>query len=67
MVKRQTVAEALTNRNWIRQIRGGLSVLGIADYLYVWNAIQGTRLTDAPDQYEALHTASHPVPGCNRI
>jgi hypothetical protein len=50
VVNKQTVTEALTNKSWVRQIRGGLSVPVIADCLCIWRAIQGMALTDAPDQ-----------------
>jgi hypothetical protein len=83
VVQNQTVAEALTNRAWIQQIRGGISMLVIVDYLQVWNATQRVVLNNNPDPviwrwaldgkfsvrsaYGALHQASHPPPGCNLI
>jgi hypothetical protein len=38
VLQKQTVVEALTNRAWIQQIRGGILVPVIVDYLQVWNA-----------------------------
>ena len=83
VAQKQTMAEALPNQAWIQQIRGGLSVPAIADYLQVWNATQDAMLNDTPDQvvwrwasddklyvrttYGALHQASHPPPGCDLI
>lgn len=51
VVQRQTVAEALPNRTWIQQIRGGLSVLAISDYLHVRN---GAHLCNGDDSIFAL-------------
>lgn len=77
------MAEALPNRGWIQQIRGGMPLPAIADYLRIWNATQDVVLNDTPDQliwrwasdgkfsirtaYGALHHASHPLPGCDLI
>jgi hypothetical protein len=35
IVSKQTVAKALTNRCWVRQITGGISVPAMAEYLHV--------------------------------
>lgn len=83
IVSKQTVAKALTNRCWVRQITGGISVPAMAKYLHVWYAIREVVLTDTPDRliwrwatdgsfsvqlaYQALHLGSHPIPGCVRI
>jgi hypothetical protein len=82
IVSLQTVADGLSNGNWIRQIAGGLSMTAIAEYLTVWNAVQGQGvvLSDEPDKlhwrwssdtvqsaYTALNFASHPIPGCDLI
>jgi hypothetical protein len=83
VVQKQTVAEVLPNRTWIQQIRGGLSVPAISDYLHVRNATRDVVLDDSPDRliwrwasdgnfsvrsaYEALHQGSHPPPGCSMI
>ena len=83
VIKTQTVAEALTNGNWIQQITGGLSLPAIAEYLNIRNAIRDVQLGDAADQVlwrwtsdgkfsvqsacSALHLTSHPTPGCDLI
>jgi hypothetical protein len=83
IVRKQTVAKTLTNRCWVRQITGGISVPAMAEYLHVWYAIREVVLTDTPDRlvwrwtmdgsfsvqlaYQALHLGSHLVPGCVRI
>jgi hypothetical protein len=83
VTQKQTVAKALPNRAWIQQMRGGVSVPAIADYLKIWNATQGVVLNETRDQviwrwasdgkfsirtaYGALQQASHPLPGCDLI
>lgn len=79
-VRAQTVAQALTNGSWIRQITGGLSMAAIAEYLIVWHQISNYQLNDTADKviwrsstdgkftvrsaYSALHIGSHPIQGC---
>jgi len=83
VICRLTVAEALTDRHWVRTISGGVTAPAAAEYLQVWHAIEDIVLTDAPDRlvwrwesdgsfsvrsaYQALHLGSHPIPGCVRI
>jgi hypothetical protein len=43
-VNRCTVVEALANHKWISDIRGALTVGVIADYLHLWNALNGVEL-----------------------
>lgn len=50
VVRKQTVAEGLLGGSWVRQIRGGLSMMAIAEYLTVWNAVQEVQLNDEPDK-----------------
>jgi hypothetical protein len=61
----------------------GLSMPVIADYLNIWHQINSWQLSDSSDQviwrwttdgkftissaYNALYTASHPIPGCDLI
>jgi hypothetical protein len=82
-INRQTVAQALPGRNWVHQIRGGMSVHAMGEYLQLWRAVRDMVLTDAPDQliwrwasdgkfsvrsaYLALHLGSHSVAGCTGI
>lgn len=40
-----TVSEALHNNRWIRDIRGGLSTLTLAQYLQVWDMAHETQLS----------------------
>jgi len=83
VICRLTVAEALTDRHWVRTISGGVTAPAAAEYLQVWHAIEDIVLTDAPDRlvwrwesdgsfsvrsaYQALHLGSHPISGCVRI
>jgi hypothetical protein len=82
-VRTQTVAQALTNGSWIRQITGGLSMTAIAEYLDVWYHVSNYQLNDTPDKviwkwtsdgkftvrlaYNALHIGSQPFQGCQLI
>lgn len=50
VIDRQTVAEALENRNWVRRITGGVSMEAISEYLQVWQAIRDITLIDQPDK-----------------
>jgi hypothetical protein len=83
VVRRETMASALPNGNWITQISGGLSIAEIQEYLRIWDFVQGIQLNEAPDTliwrwtadgtytsrstYKALHIAPLPMPGCKRI
>jgi len=49
--KRQTVRDALENRNWIRDITGALTVQVLLEYLDLWERLQLFNLTDGtPDK-----------------
>jgi hypothetical protein len=51
-LKRRTVAEGLTNRQWVSDIRGGLSVTILVEYLQLWNLVDGVVLQpDIADQH----------------
>ena len=49
--KRQIVAEPLTNNGWVLVIRGGLSWIGIRQFLYLWDCVQGFELTEHEDRH----------------
>ena len=51
ITKKRTVAEALNQRRWVRDIRGGLSVLILRDYIKLWQAISGFQLSDGTDKF----------------
>jgi hypothetical protein len=76
-IRTQTVAQALTNGSWIRQITGGLSMTAIAEYLNVRYQVSNYQLNDkviwkwtsdgkftVRSAYNALHIGSHPFQGC---
>ena len=49
--KNRTVAQAMPNRAWTRDITGGLSVPAIASYLLLWDRLENTCLQpDVPDR-----------------
>ena len=43
---RQTVREAVTDRQWVRAITGGLSWTAICEYLNLWDAMHNVVLSD---------------------
>jgi hypothetical protein len=52
VLKRRTVAEGLTNRKWVSDIRGGLSVTVLVEYLRLWNLVDVVVLQpDIADQH----------------
>jgi hypothetical protein len=51
-LKRRTIAEGLTNRQWVLDIRGGLFVTVLVEYLQLWNLVDGVVLQpDIADQH----------------
>ncbi|WVZ56128.1 hypothetical protein U9M48_006704 [Paspalum notatum var. saurae] len=52
VVKRRTVSQALTNRSWVADIRGALTVQVLVEYLAIWDLVDGLELrADVPDQH----------------
>ena len=50
--KRRTVAQALTNDSWVRDIAGALTVQVILDFLLIWEATRGVQLQpDTQDKF----------------
>jgi len=49
--KRQTMADALTNNGWVAAIRGGLSWVGIREFLKLWDCVQGIVLNEQEDRH----------------
>jgi len=47
----RTVAAALTNVQWPRDIQGGLSWTGIREFLQLWDCLLGFTLTDQEDRH----------------
>lgn len=56
----RSVKEALCNRNWIKDITGGISVQAMAQYLRIWDIIQSVSLSvGVPDCLVWKWTADH--------
>lgn len=51
VLKRQTVWEGLSNRNWTQSISGGLSTAAIIDFLHLWHLMENVQLEDRPDRF----------------
>ena len=59
ILNRRTVAQALLNRTWIRDIQGALSVQVIMDYLHLWDILEEMVLIpDRDDIHYWKHTSS---------
>jgi len=58
ITKRRTVAEALIQKQWIRDIQGGFSVPAIRDYVRLWHILAEISLNDEPDCFRWKWTAS---------
>ena len=51
-MKQRTVQEAFTNRAWVSDIQGALTVGVIVEYLPLWNLLNGLELqTEVEDSY----------------
>jgi hypothetical protein len=82
-IKETSVAAAMENRSWIRQITGGITVPAIMEYLRLWDILTTITLGEGEDKliwrwtadgtyssklaYRALFTAANPVYGCPMI
>ena len=52
VAKRLTVCQALSNRCWISDIKGALTVQVLAGYLHIWDLVEGAVLQpDTPDKH----------------
>uniref|UniRef100_A0A0A9CVB5 Reverse transcriptase zinc-binding domain-containing protein n=1 Tax=Arundo donax TaxID=35708 RepID=A0A0A9CVB5_ARUDO len=58
IIRRRTVAEALHDRAWVRDIQGALSLAELNEYLQVWDALEEILLTQEEDQHFWKHEAS---------
>lgn len=58
IIKNRTVEEALNQRARVRDIRGGLSLNGLIEYLQFWDLVLDFTLTELDDQHYWKHTVS---------
>jgi hypothetical protein len=54
----RTVAQALENRQWVRDIKAPLSLAGLQQYLLLWDSVRGVELSHVPDQHRWRHETS---------
>jgi len=45
------VAEALENNAWVSDIQGGLSMIGLLEYLHLWDGLREVALSQDDDQH----------------
>ena len=58
--RQRTVAEGLSNRAWVRDITGALTVQVIIEYLQIWNLVVNQAINDlAEDRFIWKWTADH--------
>jgi len=58
--RQRTVAEGLSNRAWVRDITGALTVQVIIEYLQIWNLVENQAIIDlAEDRFIWKWTADH--------
>ena len=48
---KRTVAEALGNNAWVSDIQGGLSMIGLSEYLHLWDGLREVALSQDDDQH----------------
>ncbi|GJN02896.1 hypothetical protein PR202_ga20287 [Eleusine coracana subsp. coracana] len=58
VINTRTVEQALTNLQWVRDIRGGLTATGLIEYLELWNALLNFYLSDMDDRHLWRHDSS---------
>ena len=51
ILKTRTAEETLDNQVWVQDIRGGLSLNGLIEFLKLWDALLNFTLTNDDDQY----------------
>jgi hypothetical protein len=58
ILKIRTAEETLDNRVWVQDIRGGLSLNGLIEFLKLWDALLNFTLTNDDDQHHWKHDIS---------
>ncbi|GJN34739.1 hypothetical protein PR202_gb23430 [Eleusine coracana subsp. coracana] len=58
VIRSRTVEQALTNLQWVRDISGGLSFVGLIEYLMLWDLLRVFALTEAMDQHRWRYDSS---------
>ncbi|GJM95772.1 hypothetical protein PR202_ga12550 [Eleusine coracana subsp. coracana] len=51
IIKQRTVAEALMDHSWLRDIQGGLGLIGLFKYFQLWDAVHEMVLSQEPDHH----------------
>uniref|UniRef100_A0A0A8XQ40 Uncharacterized protein n=1 Tax=Arundo donax TaxID=35708 RepID=A0A0A8XQ40_ARUDO len=58
VISQRTVAQALSNQTWVRDIQGALSLEGLQEYLLLWDLLQEVDLNPEADD---VHIWKHKV------
>jgi hypothetical protein len=57
-ISSRTVAQALDNWRWVSDIVNPLSLIGLQQYLQLWDALSGVVLTHEEDRHVWVHSGS---------
>ncbi|AQK75462.1 ATP-dependent DNA helicase Q-like 3 [Zea mays] len=57
-ISTRTVAQALDNWQWVSDIESPLSLIGLQQYLKLWDALRGVTLSQDADRHIWMHIAS---------
>jgi hypothetical protein len=54
----RTVAQCLSNRSWVGDIKPEVSINGIRQYLLLWDLLENVALTEEADKHIWRHTGN---------
>jgi hypothetical protein len=81
--RKRTVVDALQDKKWVADIRGGLTMQVLLDFLSIWDRVQEVNLTNSPDRviwrwsrdgvfsttsaYRVFFSGQHAIPGARLL